>query len=231
MSKMPKKSRAICIDIMEKLMKLPCAKIFLDPVDPANDKIPENYFQVIKHPIDLNTINRRLINGEYPAVSQWDKDMNFIWNNAEKIYQKTSYIAILANELRIHYEKEYNRIKILRLPKWTKAVFVTKKRIEELFNKIPPFIGAIGQSQANNTDKLKPFSEEELNIFIRMSSYLNNSCDSRKMAQLVQHFQPETEINSTPFEIDVNDLKNPTLYALRDYATLRLGEMNLEYPR
>lgn len=88
MSRMAKKTRAICIDIMDKLMKLPCAKVFLDPVDPVKDNVP-NYFQVIKHPIDLKTINKRLLNGDYPGVSQWDKDMNYVWNNAEKFYQKS----------------------------------------------------------------------------------------------------------------------------------------------
>lgn len=231
MSRMTKKIRAICIDIMDKLMKLPCAKVFLDPVDPVKDNVP-NYLQVIKHPIDLNTINKRLINGEYPGVSQWDKDMNFVWNNAEKYYQKSSYIGILANQLHIHYDKEYMRIKITRIAKWTRVVFDFKTRLEHLFEKIPPFVGAIGMfPDRNEKDKLKPFSEEELNVFIRMSLYLENPCDSRKMAQIVQYFQPDCKIESAKSEIDVNDLNVNTLYALRDYVTYRLAEMNLEYPR
>lgn len=83
----------------------------------------------------------------------------------------------------------------------------------------------------NENDKLKPFSEEELNVFIRMSLYLKNPCDSRKMARIVQYFQPDCKIQSANSEIDVNDLNVNTLYALRDYVTYRLGEMNLEYPR
>ncbi|OHT13122.1 Bromodomain containing protein [Tritrichomonas foetus] len=231
MSKISKRIRVICIDIMDKLMKLPCAKVFLDPVDPVKDNVP-TYLQVIKHPIHLRLINKRLLNNEYSGISHWDKDMNLVWNNAEKFYQKTSYIGILANELHKHYDKEYQRIKLQRLAKWSRAVFGFKSQLEKLFDTIPPVVGALAQfPEKSSTEKLKPFSEEELNIFIRMSLYLRNSHDSKKMAQIVQHFQPDIVFSSLDNEIDVNDLEITTLYALRDYVTYRLAEMNLVYPK
>ena len=231
MSKIPKRTLAICIDIMEKLMKLPCAKVFLDPVDPVKDNIP-NYPNVIKHPIHLKLINKRLQHNEYSGISHWDKEMNLIWNNAEKFFQKNSYMAILANELHKHYVKEYQRIKLQRLAKWSRVVFSFKSKLEKLFETIPPVVGAIAQfPERNGNDKMKPFSEEELNVFIRMTLYLKNPNDSRKMAQIVQYFQPEIKFDALENEIDVNDINVKTLYALRDYVTYRLAEMNLEYPK
>jgi hypothetical protein len=141
-------------------------------------------------------------------------------------------MAILANELRRHYEKEYQRVKILRLAKWSRVLFSFRTRFEALFDVIPPMIGAMAQCpERNGGAGLKPFSEEELNIFIRMSLYLQNPNDSKKMAQIVQHFQPETEIPNEDFEIDVNDLQVQTLYALRDFVGFRMAEMNIAYPR
>jgi hypothetical protein len=212
-------------------MKLPCAKVFLHPVDPIRDDVP-NYLQVIKHPVDLNLILKRLQNNEYAGISHWDKDMSFIWSNAEKFYQKDSLMAILANQLRRHYDKQYQRVKVLRLAKWSRVVIGFKARLEALFDQIPPVIGALATfSDKTGQTSLKPFSEEELNIFIRMSLYLQNPVDAKKMAQIIRHCQPELEFGQGENEIDVNDLAIETLYTLRDFVTYRLAEMNIAYPK
>jgi hypothetical protein len=231
MSRIPHRVRAVCLNIMEKLMKLPCARVFLHPVDPERDDVP-NYFQVVKHPIDLSIILKRLQNSEYPGISHWDKDMSLIWVNAEKFYQKAHYMTILAYELKRHYDKEYQRVKVLRLLKWSRVVIGFKARLEALFERIPPLVGALAQfSELSGHAQLKPFSEEELNIFIRMSLYLQNPADAKKMAQIIQFCQPETSITSGDMELDVNDLSVQTLYTLREFVTFRLAEMNIAYPR
>lgn len=232
MSRLPKHVKQICVDIMDKLMALPCAAVFIDPVSPERDGVP-TYFNIIKHPIDLTTIYKKLNNNEYNGFHQWDKDMNLIWTNAEKFYKKTSYIGALANELRKHYEKEHQRFKILRIAKWSRVVLGYKAHLDHLFENVPPIIGTMAQQTERDStqQQLKPFSEEELNIFIRMTSYLTNPDDTQKMTKIILLNQPELKIDENNFEIDVNDLSIPTLYALRDYITFRLAEMNLAYPK
>lgn len=228
MSKLPERTRLICIDIMDKLMKLPCAKVFLDPVDTESEDY-RNYLNVVKHPMDLTQIYKRLTGNEYTGITQWDKDMNLIWNNAEKFYTKSSMMAILSGELRRQYEKEYQRIKLLRLAKWSRVVFGFKAKLEALFENIPPVVGAMGEF--SDGDTTKPFSEEELNTFIRMCLYIQNTQDSQKMAQIIHYYQPDFKMEKGTFEIDVNDLSVPTLHALRDFVTFRLAEMNILYPK
>ena len=228
MSKLPERTRLICVDIMDKLMAHPCAAMFLNPVDPENDDAP-NYHAIVKHPIDLTHIYKKLSGNEYTSITQWDKDMNLIWNNAEKFYNKGSMPAILAGELKHHYDKEYQRIKLLKLPTWSRVVFGFKAKLEDLFENIPPVVGAM--CQFSDGDQTKPFSEEELSIFIRMCLYLQNTQDSQKMAQIIQYYQPDCKIEKGTFEIDVNDLAVPTLHALRDFVTFRLAEMNILYPK
>jgi hypothetical protein len=218
---------------METLMKLPCAQPFLHPFEPPADDLA-SYNALIKHPIDLPTILKRLMNNEYPGISHWDRDMSFIWTNAEKWRGKSAWPwrASLANELHRHYDKEYERVKLLRLAKWSRVVFAFRTKLEALFDTIPPFVGAMAHcSDRVNASLLKPFSEEELNVFIRMSLYLVNLPDSKKMARIIQHFQPEFEISDKPLEIDVNDLSVQSLHALRAYITYRLAEMNILYPK
>lgn len=225
------KTKSICLEIMEELMNRPCAAIFLQPVD-TNGENSQNYSNVIKRPMSLNLIYQKLQNNEYPNITQWDRDMNLIWGNAEKFSGKGSCNYTLANELHRQYDKLYQRIKILRLAKWSRVVFSYKAKIENIFESIPPVLGALSQLPERAHDaQLKPFSEEELNLFIRMSAYLANPPDSKKMGQIIQHYQPKTFISSGNAEIDVNDLTPQTLYALRDYVTFRLAEMNIAYPK
>jgi hypothetical protein len=230
MSRLAKRTRLTCIEIMDDLMRLPCAKVFLHAVDPVRDDVP-TYLQVIKHPVDLGLVLKRLQNNEYQGISAWDKDMGYIWQNAEKFYQKGHLMSILANELHRHYDKEYQRVKVLRLAKWSRVVIGFRARLEALFEQIPPVIGALAAFSDKTGQALKPFSEEELNIFIRMSLYLQNPVDAKKMAQIVQHCQPELEVTGQAVELDVNDLSVQTLYCLRDFVTFRLAEMNVAYPR
>lgn len=224
--------KEMCLEIMDRIMKLPCAAVFLDPVNPERDGVP-NYYTFIKHPIDLGSIYKKLLNNEYNGFHQWDKDMNLVWTNAEKFYKKNSYIGALADELRKHYEKEHQKLKVLRIAKWSRVVIGFRTELEQLFDQVPPILGTLAQKNDRESadQQLKQFSEEELNILIRMIGYLKESTDSQNMAKIILLYQPETKINESPFEIDVNDLKLETLYSLRDYVSFRLAEMNLAYPK
>lgn len=231
MSKLPLRTQQVCMEIMQNIMSKPCAAVFLDPVNPEESKLV-NYNTIVKHPIDLTTIYHRLENGEYPNITQWDKDMNLIWSNAEKYFKKGSYMSIVASEIQRIYIKEYEKIKVLRLAKWAKVVNELKLKLEKLYDNPPPFIAAVSQmQQLEHDEKLKPFSEDELNTFIHMASYLDNTDDSKKMMHIINYFQPNTLTDTNPVKLDVNDLQIPTLHALREFVSHKVAEMNIKYPR
>ena len=72
--------REICLNITKKMMNYPCAKCFLEPVDPSE----REYLEIIKSPQDLTSILSRLENSNYQTVDSWEQDVNLIWYNAEK---------------------------------------------------------------------------------------------------------------------------------------------------
>lgn len=227
--KFSKQIQNICLEITETLMSQPCGKLFLQPTEPDNPK----YQQVIKHPIGLEMIHTRLADGEYTCVSQWEKDVCLIWANAEKFHTKNSYVYYMAAELQNHFNKLFQKkIKNRRLAKWSRTVFTLKTKLEALFNEIPPIIGAFSiQPEMIQGKDVKLFSEEELNTFIRMSLYLQNTEDSKKLGMIIKHFQPDIKFENDEIEIDVNDLDKVTLHSLRNYIELRLAEMNILYPK
>jgi bromodomain-containing factor 1 len=53
---------------------------FLQPVDPISLNIPD-YFQIIQHPMDLSTIENKLLNDEYKSPLQFKDDVLLMFNN------------------------------------------------------------------------------------------------------------------------------------------------------
>jgi hypothetical protein len=73
--KMPKRNRSKKISnempyrrdlltLIKAVATRPCARLFLRPVDPKALGI-EDYFDVIKHPMDIGTVRRKLERNEY----------------------------------------------------------------------------------------------------------------------------------------------------------------------
>ena len=56
---------------------------FLVPVDPVSMGIP-NYFQVIKHPMDVSKTEQKLRNGEYQSAKGFESDMKLMFANCYK---------------------------------------------------------------------------------------------------------------------------------------------------
>ena len=54
--------------------------IFLEPVDPIALNIP-TYFDVIKQPMDLGTIKRKLEHNQYATVDDFEADMRLMIDN------------------------------------------------------------------------------------------------------------------------------------------------------
>lgn len=59
------------------------ANAFLSPVDPVSLNIP-NYFQVIKHPMDISTIEGKLKGGEYQGSKAFESDVKLMFANCFK---------------------------------------------------------------------------------------------------------------------------------------------------
>ncbi|KAI9327044.1 hypothetical protein BDR26DRAFT_1012954 [Obelidium mucronatum] len=69
-----------CLKVLKKLQNNAFGKIFLAPVDPVALNIP-TYLTVIKHPMDLGTINKKLERGSYRDHLGFKADVELMLNN------------------------------------------------------------------------------------------------------------------------------------------------------
>ena len=80
--------QARCSGIVDDLMRNDIDGFFLRPVDPKKLQIPD-YFTIIKTPMDLGTIKKRLDSKYYHSFLAVEEDIRLVWINA-KMYNPVS---------------------------------------------------------------------------------------------------------------------------------------------
>eukprot|EP00939_MAST-03C_sp_MAST-3C-sp1_P003695 g3695.t1 len=96
------------------LSMLSCHKLnrgmFNSPVDYVKLEIPD-YPNVIKRPMDLGTIRRKLHDGEYPNVERVASDVRLVFSNAMLFNQKRHYVHRAASGLLVIFEEAFEKTK------------------------------------------------------------------------------------------------------------------------
>jgi hypothetical protein len=220
-------TKQCCLDIIDSLISHPISAAFLDSPDVS--EIPKD-FDTKKQSTSLLAAKEKLLNNKYMTFSQWEKDMKQIFILFEKINSDNEVFTILTNEMEhlfAKYEEKFLRNKV---PKWINVVLKFDKKLDESFNTPPPIIIAHTPMDKNDPSLEKPFSEDEMNNFVKFSKYLTSEEDNRAIISIIKGHQPDIKFNEKHSVIDVSDLTHDTMFALRKFFTARLARMNIVYP-
>ena len=103
--------------IVRKLIGLPEAELFSEPVDAEALGIPE-YLEVIKEPMDLGTILGRLEVGEsqgwenciYKGVDEVKRDIELVWSNCYTFNMPGEPISDLCKDMENAFKKEWKKL-------------------------------------------------------------------------------------------------------------------------
>jgi hypothetical protein len=168
----PKPLKAVS-DVLKKcqsklalLQKHKMAEPFLVPVDWQTLRIPD-YPTIVKEPMDLSTVEKKLKSGAYLSSSQFAADVRKIWANAILYNPRTSPIFTMTQAMSDYFEQIFQDVEDAPLQDQTidqihkKAVKVEKK-IEEVKLK------GIGL-ETDQLDKPMTF-EEKKQLFLMIKS-------------------------------------------------------------
>ena len=78
------------------------------PVDPVRDGA-ENYFEIVKNPMDLNTMKSKIHDNKYKTVEEFVADIHLICNNAITFNGENSMFAYIANDLSSWIDEQYRK--------------------------------------------------------------------------------------------------------------------------
>jgi hypothetical protein len=105
----PRRIAQKCTPIVNKLINDPNGWVFKDPVDPVELGIPD-YFEVIKHPMDLSLVKKRLENGSYKHLSAFESDTKLVFQNCIVYNGEDSDVGEMAKGLLSLFEKEFQGV-------------------------------------------------------------------------------------------------------------------------
>lgn len=80
---------------------------FIQPVDPIALGIPD-YFNVVKHPMDLSTLRRKLDEAVYKSPNEFEQDFRLILSNCRLYNPPDSDISAMATQLEDAFETKWN---------------------------------------------------------------------------------------------------------------------------
>jgi Bromodomain/TAZ zinc finger len=105
----PAKLKQKCSEVLKGLQTHQHGWVFNCPVDPVELGLPD-YFEIIKKPMDLGTIQRKLESGTYHAIKDFQSDVNLTFDNAMSYNEKGSVVYDMAKELSTKFESDYKKL-------------------------------------------------------------------------------------------------------------------------
>ncbi|EJC98793.1 uncharacterized protein FOMMEDRAFT_161628 [Fomitiporia mediterranea MF3/22] len=98
-----------CQAALKRLNTCKAAFLFLQPVDPIRDKAPD-YFDVIKNPMDLQTMGHKLQNGMYKNRQDLESDFRLMIRNCRTYNPQGSYAYNESVALETFFDKVWTKI-------------------------------------------------------------------------------------------------------------------------
>lgn len=105
----PKVLKDKCLGLLTMLRNHDDGWVFNAPVDPVALGLPD-YFERIKNPMDLGTINKRLDSGSYRDIKGFDSDVRLTFDNAMLYNEPNTPVHEMAKGLKNLYLTEYTKL-------------------------------------------------------------------------------------------------------------------------
>ncbi|KAL6840686.1 hypothetical protein ACP4OV_029550 [Aristida adscensionis] len=99
----------LCGKILMKLMEHKGGWLFAKPVDPVLYGIPD-YFDVIRNPMDLGTVKKKLTNKQYVSTSEFAADVRLTFSNAMRYNPPGNDVHTIAEQLNRIFETEWKSV-------------------------------------------------------------------------------------------------------------------------
>jgi len=105
----PAKLKAKCLDVLKVLQAHQHGWVFNAPVDPVELGLPD-YFEVIKRPMDLGTIRKKLENGCYHSLEEFEGHVHLTFDNAMLYNPEGSVVYNMAKEMKTKFHGDYQAL-------------------------------------------------------------------------------------------------------------------------
>ncbi|KAA8530129.1 hypothetical protein F0562_004838 [Nyssa sinensis] len=210
-----------CDALLKKLMSHQYGWVFNTPVDVVKLNIPD-YFNVIKHPMDLGTIKRKIVSCEYSSLLDFLADVRLTFSNAMTYNPPGTDVHIMANSLGKFFEGRWKVIE-KKLAVNDSQPLQEKSSIHEgteikTVKPIPPSkkrkITSMHHKVMPEPVKRRMTVEEKHNLSRELEALLGDLPDNI-VDFLREHSSNGRQTGEDEIEIDIGDLSDDTLFTLQ----------------
>ncbi len=193
-----------CNDILNEIEKPKYSKFTWPFLEPVSESEVPGYYDVIKKPMDLSTIRKKLENRSYSSVSEFVADLELIVENCykfnspdTKVYECCVEFEKLVNEKAGNYcdiEKRINEI---------------RKQISQLTSEL-----RILETKKSRNSKVFSLGDRERigEIIIGM-----NKVQTEKIAEIVQRHCAYEYIDNDEIELNMHTIPDNVLVEINEY--------------
>jgi len=105
----PAKIKQKCMEVLKGLQSHQHGWVFNSPVDPVELGLPD-YFEVIKKPMDLGTIYKKLDSCTYHEIVDFQRDVKLTFDNAMRYNEEGTVVYGMAKELKDKFEEDNKKL-------------------------------------------------------------------------------------------------------------------------
>ncbi|KAM3197343.1 hypothetical protein ACQJBY_072794 [Aegilops geniculata] len=216
-----------CESILKKLMTQKFSHIFNVPVDVEKLNIPD-YNEIIKHPMDLGTIKKKLDSGSYTSPFDFAADVRLTFNNAITYNPRGHAVHDMAIQLNKMFESRWKTVEKKLVSAATKP-HVEVDRADSKRRKTPPVDrSGLSIDCVRPTEIVKPkMTFEEKESFGNCLASLSEDPElpGRIIDMLQQCIDNNTDqLGDEEIEIDIHALSDDILLELKKHVDKYLQE-------
>lgn len=194
-------------------MKLPCARLFVDPVE--RDLVP-GYYDKIQNPMCLRDIYRKLKDGKYSHLPKdVDSDMRLILKNSCDFNGSAHFISQLCKVLIDQWDKLRRRHLPLPVEQMTQRYCELVIKLDDLLLNHParPELAAFDAVRTKHNQ-----ANIEVTELQKRLSDLKGKEQLIPVLFLVREFDPAYAHGTNELDIDLSRLHPKTLERLKDFV-------------
>ncbi|OHS96626.1 Bromodomain containing protein [Tritrichomonas foetus] len=212
-----------CQSITEIMRNSPCCKIFLDPVDPIEDELPD-YYDIVKNPQDLNTIKQRITSGYYNTCQEWEEAMDLVFDNAILFYEPESIEAVMAESMKNKFHK-LCKLLVHSQEEWSKEIKNIYDKINNLMKNPPSVL-----KELHEKDFSGPTTRDDMKKLCKAVTSITNHSDILEMMQLLATFHVKVDYTKKENHFQLLKMPPDAVQALMLFVQNKFRSENREYP-
>ena len=213
-----------CLEIIDELCQHPVSAIFMNPVDPEEDQVP-NYLQIVKNPSDLGTVKQKLTEQKYKTLDEFKRDVNLIWENAALFNGRQATISQMGERLNRIFQRRMAQIEERPHDIWVSEYLKAQSTLVKLFRDQPKAMEEFNLSP--ELERLVPerrmekscLTPDDTRYFDNAFRFVEDPHHLTKLVHILSENEPSIDFSEEELQINLSALNQRTLRLLKGWVS------------